>query len=248
MSPMAIVLTPGASRRPRGRATFSGGGVRVGDEERRAAERRWRETGAAEDGRRYLATLTRAGEEVEALRVRVAMTGPGALHPERLDLAAHLGHAPALAALEREAPAQSLADWASGLHQWGHPACVRAAVAAARAAVATHAPREGDADAVRAIEAAEAWLACPCRKHYAEAEAFNRLRGRLPEWAWEAVTSSHCAPRACWHHRLAIQAAARALGEEATRAAVRDALVPWALDAAGGDVRLDRAEAEPAGP
>lgn len=209
----------------------------MGDDARREAERRWRETGAQEDGRRYLACLQRAGEQVEALRVRVAL---GALHDERVRLAAHLGHAVAREALALEGPPMAaLSAWAQHLFEWGQGACVRAALAAARVALAAEdAGAQGDPSA--ALGAAEAWLACPCPSHYREAEAFNARRGELPAWAWQTVTAAHCAPRACWHHVQAISAAAQVAGEAAVRAAVRDALVAWALPDEGGEERLER--------
>lgn len=216
----------------------------MGDDALRSSERRWRETHAREDGRRYLAQLERAGEVVEALRVRVAI---GALHAERLDLAAHVGHAPARAALGLAAAAAlpGLDEWARKLFDWGHAACVRAAVAGARRVLAGWTAigvGDPDADPRRAIETAEAWLACPCPRHYAEAEAFN-LRKGLPGWAWQTVTSSHCAPRSCWHHVQALQEAAGVVGDEAVRAAVREALVGWAVPPVGGEAPLERAAA-----
>jgi hypothetical protein len=212
----------------------------MSDDLRRAAERRWRETGAAEDGQRFLALLERAGDVVEGLRVRVVL---GLLHPERLDLAAHVGHPPARAALGLAGePAPPLRPGAQRLFVWGQAACVRAACAAARAVLERGGP--GADEARRAIEAAEAWLACPCPQHYAAGEAFNRRRGELPGWAWQTVTAAHCPPRACWHHIEALDAAATALGGGddagsrrrgvgAVRATVRRALVAWALPAGG---------------
>ncbi|MCO5168952.1 MAG: hypothetical protein M9894_21640 [Planctomycetes bacterium] len=199
------------------------------DDAQQAARRRWDETGAAHDGRRYLALLWRAGEEVEALRVGLAI---GAVHDERARLAAHVGHVPAREALGLGPPAAlPLTAWAQRLFDWGQGAAVRAAVAAARGCL-ERAPDEG---AAAALAAADAWLACPCPRHHAAAEArFNPLRAALPPWAWEAVTAAHCPPRACWHHVRALSAAAHVVGEQAVRGAARDALLAWAL--AAGDL------------
>lgn len=207
----------------------------MGDDATREAERRWKETGALEDGRRYLAHVQRAGDPVEVLRVRLAI---GALHPERARLAAHVGHEPARAALGIEVQPLILPGWASALFDWGQLACVRAAVAAARAAIAAGAPSSVDPEP--ALRAAEAWLACPCLEHYRQAEAFNARRAELPAWAWQAVTAAHCPPRTCWHHTMAINAAAGVAGEDAVRAAIREALVPWALAEEGGEQPFER--------
>lgn len=210
----------------------------MGDDARREAERRWRESGSVEDGRRYVAQLQRAGgDPVEALRVRMAI---GALHEERARLAAHVGHPVARAALGLldDPPTLVLSAWAHHLFDWGQAACVRAALAGARAVVVSGAPASEDVAA--ALAAAEAWLSCPCPRHYREAEAWNARRADLPAWAWQTVTAAHCPPRACWHHGQALADAARLLGEEVVRAAVREALVAWALPDVGGDEPLER--------
>lgn len=214
------------------------------DDARRDARRRWEETGAPEDGRRYLACLVRAGEAIEALRVGLAV---GAVHEERARLAAHVGHAPARAALRLEPPpALPLSAWAQRLHDWGQAACVRAALAAARRCL-DQAPTAGvDTSGVdEALAAAEAWLACPCPRHHAAAEAFNARREALPVWAWEAVTAAHCPPRACWHHVRALTAAAEVVGADAVRAAAHDALVAWALTAPDASAPLERPSVAP---
>lgn len=216
----------------------------MSDDARRAAERRWRETGHADDGRRFLAQLVRAGEdEARVLQVRLSLRD---LHEERAVLAAHLGHAPARAALGARAPSDegsTLVDWGKRLFDFGQPACVRAALAASRLVlrVIPGAEIDADADPRRALDAAEAWLTCPCPRHYAAAEAWNPLRGRLAEWAWQTVTAAHCPPRVCGHHVEAIRsAAATDVGAERVRAAIREALLPWALSATGGDQSLER--------
>lgn len=208
----------------------------MGDDARREAERRWRETGSVDDGRRYLAHVERAGEPALALKVRLAI---GDLHEERARLAAHLGDPVAREALAVEdAPIVLLSAWAQRLFDWGQAACVRGALAAARAALTSGAPVQGDAEA--ALAAAERWLECPCPRHYGEAEAFNAQRSQLEPWVWHTVTAAHCPPRACWHHVQAITGAAQVASEARVRAAVRDALVAWALPREGGDARLER--------
>lgn len=221
----------------------------MGDDARRAAERRWRESGEAGDGRRYLAHLERGGrDEVEALRVRLAI---GDLHRERALLAAHVGHGPARAVLSwpaaPEADATTLDVWGEALFGFGQAACVRAALAASGVVVASAPTVEGgdpEADPRRALAAAEAWLACPCPRHYRECERWNVMKGRVAEWAWQTVTATHCPPLFCsqrvWHHTQAIREAMEVVGAEPVRVAMRQALVPWALPARGADQPLER--------
>ena len=77
---------------------------------------------------------------------------------------------------------------------------------------------------LRAIEAAEAWLADPSE---ANREAWHE--------AWERALGLHWLPRpasgdfANDYHAETIQAATEATSEQAVRDAIRDALVPWAL-------------------
>ena len=226
----------------------------MSDDARRAAERRWRETGEVDDGRRFLAQLVRAGgDEVQILQVRLAIRH---LHEERVLLAAHVGHAPARAALGARAPSRAaspdpteaapLEEWARDLHDFGQAVSVRAALAAGRLTASTL-PAEAtdrETDPRRALDAAEDWLACPCPRHRSEAEAWNPLRGRMAAWAWQTVTAAHCPPGACgqrvWHHVQAICSAAAAIGEEPVRAAIREALLPWALPPSGAAERLER--------
>lgn len=127
-----------------------------------------------------------------------------------------------------------LGAWARGLARWGREVCVRAAVSAARVALPVWeganirctgfamfpAPREPR----RAIEAAEAWLACPCKEHE---EAWHRAHGD-----WTVTRSGHWIPSPdetlqCLAQRP--ERAARLASEAAVRDAIREALVPWAL-------------------
>lgn len=92
----------------------------------RALERVWRETGRSEDEQAWLQARLRAG----------------ALGPERLALAAWLGHAPALA-LTGQAPPPGPETWtdvwrsplrgfATGFARWGSQALLRAGLACCR--------------------------------------------------------------------------------------------------------------------
>ncbi len=85
----------------------------MGDEDLRALERAWQQTGTIEAEARLLRARLRAG----------------ALAPERLELAAWLGHAPAIEALGPEAPAGEhvpLARWAAALDAEGRAVVVGA--------------------------------------------------------------------------------------------------------------------------
>ena len=86
----------------------------MSDEKLRAAERRWKESGAAEDEAAFLLERVRVGD----------------LTQERLELAAYCGHeGAALAApgIGESDPAQ----WAEGLVGFGTPVCVRVLLALA---------------------------------------------------------------------------------------------------------------------
>lgn len=123
----------------------------MADDRLRALERRWKETGAAEDEAAWLREQVRHGD----------------LPAERLRLAAYLGHEPALR-VAGDAGVIAVGDWLGPLGEHGREACVRVGLAAARAGRLALA-----AEPARAvIEAAEAWLICPCGRH--EALAFDR--------------------------------------------------------------------------
>lgn len=92
--------------------------------------------------------------EAAALSSRVAA---GTLAPDRLEVAALLGHEPAIRALGRRPNADALG-------RCGREGSVRLALAGARSAAA----RWGGEPAGtigRALAAMEAWLACPCGEH-----------------------------------------------------------------------------------
>lgn len=205
----------------------------MSDERLRQLGRVWEQGRAEDDGRRYAAELVRAGLGAtrEGLEVRLAVAE---LTRPQVELAAHVGHAPARELLGAP-PKQELLLWARGLFRFGQAACVRAALAGARAALARWEPdHAGDRAPREALEAAEAWLACPCRTHHDAGERWNGRAG-LPVWALETVTASHCAPVGHDHHALALASAAELVGEPEVKAIVRDALVPWCLDPAPAD-------------
>jgi len=158
----------------------------MADDLLRAAERRYRELGTP-------------AEEVALLQARLRA---GLATFAGVELAAHLLDPAAIEVLEG-APAASgelrrrrlriecdLRGWARALGRWGHEPCVRAALAvghlvhgpeprtAASADVTLLRDAVSDADLVEAeavaLEAAEAWLACPCAAHSVSGAAAAR--------------------------------------------------------------------------
>lgn len=101
-------------------ATLQQGGTVVSDDRLRTSERRWRETGAPEDGRVLLVELERSGAPPpRILRTRVAV---GDLPADRLELAAFLGDEAAQEAVGRRPPrayVESVSAWVSELGAWG---------------------------------------------------------------------------------------------------------------------------------
>lgn len=126
---------------------------------------------------------------------------------------------------------------AIGLERWGQLVMVRAAVAAARRVLRRWMNRHGqyayegnrtlydcERDAICAIEAAEAWCDCPCKKHQevwrlASIEAMRATDTVL--WLPRATQRSHDVD--------AIQAAVQLFDEATIRAAICKALIKWAL-------------------
>lgn len=204
----------------------------MSDARLREAERRWRESGAAEDEAAWLRERVRAGE----------------LGDDRLRLAAYVGHRPSVLALGAVPPAPAYVQaWVYGLERWGEEACLRAAIAAARRACACLRPgssRRRDAGALIAR---------------AERQTLGHALGEAPELdphvldddpparersaflAVEALAdgADEVLRRAPGANR-ALEASARAGGvviravealddEAVVRAAIRDEVAPWAL-------------------
>jgi hypothetical protein len=185
-----------------------------------------------------------------------ACAGTGLLWLPRVQLAAYLGDEAARAALgctcvswERDGvrnhadscaghgPRLPLADWARGLARWGRMAAVRAAVAGARVALAHREAGLTTATARRAIEAAEAWIVCPCEEHRRTWEHVAHERNN----GWGLVNGpNQWMPCGCEveggplladtaHLAFCLENAARLAGEDRVRAAVLAEVSPWAL-------------------
>ncbi|MBX3471712.1 MAG: hypothetical protein KF878_33065 [Planctomycetes bacterium] len=224
----------------------------MSDARRRDHERRAAGTGALEDEAARLQALARAGE----------------LRPGALEIAAYCGHEAARLIAVAPAPT-SLEYWVRGLERWGTTPLVVAALAAA--ALVAPAWRESplDADPVeRALEAARAWVACPCRAHEDAAFAAGHAADRVADGAGPAAARTRAAIQvasyAAWSARAPqpptndddeptpvtdgdgpAQAAAFArevLGsDERLWPAVRRAVLAWALDP------VDRTTTSPGG-
>lgn len=188
-------------------------------------EARWRETGDAPDEARLLLERMRAG----------------LLPRPRLELAAFLGHEAARMALpgspglDVEEPARLAGE----LWPWGKEACVAAAVAASHAVSTLDLGAPRDARPRRAIEAAAAWVHCPCEPHVAgarlAAEAALQAAGIAQA---NAQSSADRYPALAAHHAAAAAAAwpAPVASKHAHRA------IKYAEEAALASGALDRAD------
>lgn len=172
----------------------------------------------------------------------------GELTRERVEIAAYAGDEAARLAvphlvLDRgvtwaDVDAQRLTDWVRGLSRWGSEVLVRAAVAAAKAAYARWALGAHAYRAFHAIDAAEAWLACPCEEHRVLCDGENN-GGVAADAPWAgamlmAVLVAAMPPDGdhVGHVRSyvldAVMHASPVAGEAAACKAIRSSLVAWA--------------------
>ncbi|MCO5166489.1 MAG: hypothetical protein M9894_09005 [Planctomycetes bacterium] len=194
----------------------------MADARLRTLERRWRESGAGCDHARFLVERLRAGE----------------VEPEQVLLAAHLGDAGAREALglEGDPAAPGQRAWTTALGAWRGPVPARAALAAARLVLPVFdRGLNPDPRPRRALRAGEAQVVCPCAAHAQRAAAAAEQADALASddagtAVWAAVQAT-CATgdEALPLLESAVVSAGRVAGVVAVRAAVRDALVPWAL-------------------
>lgn len=193
------------------------------DERLRELERRWKETGSVEDEAAWLVERVRAGD----------------LTQERLGLAAHCGHPAALELVPRKRR-RSFKVFVNELLSFGRQACLRACVAAGRAALphARHRVLNGwiglfEEDLHRAEQALQAgaeWLECPCGEHEATCRQWSDLR--VPAWADIGLLID-----GKWEELIApiLLGAATAAGKKTpVRAAICNELSSWALDSVVG--------------
>lgn len=141
----------------------------MSDDALRDRERRYQQSGETADAARWLTEAARAGR----------------LEPDRLTLAAYLGHEAALSALGLtsaatvDAAPDTALRWLTGLDRDGRLALVAAAVGALRARfVDVPSPR---AHLAQALSALEAYVDCPCDEHGAAALAMEPQLAGLRE-------------------------------------------------------------------
>jgi len=141
-----------------------------------------------------------------------------------------------LAAEPAPLPPPSPRERLEQLARWGPAVCVRAALAAARPALPAWGRwRTGELDAAptEAIARAEAWLRCPCPEHALEAAeagdaALEAARTR-PAAEARAGLWAGLAGRVAADGTWPTGEGAQLPVDDAAAAAVREALVPWAL-------------------
>lgn len=209
--------------------------------------------GVSDERRRRLEREAAAGDLAARAALLAERVRVGELAADRLELAAHLGDPAAAQALGREPlgpPTITMGRWVRGLHPgrdwapWAREAFARAAAAAGRATLGCFGP-EARRAATSALEALDAWIACPCDEHAAAASQAGTLvalgppgpmglfAARGTRFAGPAVYKATTValatvPANVTAGEVAMDAA-RATSTEAVRAAIRDALVPWAL-------------------
>lgn len=179
----------------------------------RDLERRWRQTRSVDDEAAYLLRRVRAGE----------------LCQQRLELAAYCGH-PAFAPAAAVGPDVAEA-FLVGLAPWGREACVRAGVAAFRAAFE---PDGASKPAERCLAALSDWVGCPCDAHVRAVQAAHAdLRGSGVEVAaaaclvWSVVSEQP--QRSAWTASLALRPLTTMALDADLLSAMRAELSRWAL-------------------
>lgn len=173
----------------------------MSDAKLRELERRFKESGRVEDEAAWLRERVRAGE----------------LDPERLALAAYVGHPGASRAVDDAAGPDDLGAWGEGLRRWGQRVWIRALLSALEHARLRSGTAEG-----------RAWLTCPCQEH---AEA------------WRAGLRDMAAPPA----RAPLLSACRAVADEADEGWTVEPSVRIGRSLSGAEARRAREALEAAG-
>ena len=172
----------------------------------RALERAWRASGAEAD-------------ELAYLRARV---GAGGLEAERVELAAALGHSPALEALGRPPTpldGTDLRDWVLSLERFGVEASALVVAVSGRLTLADDTPR--GTPRLEGVRAAEALVKCPCDFH----EKAARIK-----WTEDAAWVNHV-PWAELSAEIAWEAH-WTTSEPTVRTAITAKLLEWAVEPA----------------
>lgn len=164
----------------------------------------------------------------------------GRVTQEGLELAGCLGYPPALEALGPEAPREvrDLKRWCKRLDAFGHEACSRMIVAAARTMLPLlEAKGTAYAEAREAVKAGEQWLECPCPAHADRAQqAYTQAIAAAVHVDTDATETAALVAAFAAHAATAyvpatdiVADAADVASEEVVRRAVIKALLPWAL-------------------
>lgn len=184
----------------------------------------------ADERLRRLERAAAGGEPEAVARLLGARLRAGELDPARLDLLLHLGD-PAARLAAGGGPAGEEPDpqpWVKELRRWGKEPCVRAACAITGAALPLEeAAHPEDGRRRRALEAAGAWLACPCDDHRRAAKG---QATRTPDGAASWTAEAAGARSEAWAHfaSYAAREALIVLGARGVREAVRAAVGRWA--------------------
>lgn len=185
-----------------------------------------------------LRQLERGGERA---RVLVERLRAGTLTIERLELAAYCGDHDARQVAATGEPEEDFHEFAHGLERWGVDVRRRAALAVARRIVgsweeerlarARRAVRAFEGaitlDATKyprlAIEAGEAWLACPCDEH------LQRWNAAVYEVGRRLPAESRWVPCEDEVGHLHLSHASHRIPQRDARQAIERALIAWAL-------------------
>lgn len=210
----------------------------MSDERALALERRFRETGSADDEATWLACRLRAGSVAR----------------HRVEVAAHCNHEAALRVLERPPTAlpptverrlvaaghevvrrvSGLEQWAERLSSWGIEATVRGFLSLARHVQPDWERGVGRGDVETTLRAVEDWLLCPCDGHISVAIA-RRITCNAAGWGH--VLPRRAAVVAGLTEALALAlAAARAGGQRADYPELLITCAPWATVHRGPDL------------
>lgn len=158
-----------------------------------------------------------------------------------LNWPAYCSHQAACHALGDEAPciSESGSSWAYELRCSGEEACLRSAIASA-VLVLEHFEQDypDDPRFRQALQAAIAWIACPCEMHGQvatdAAEAVSRFSGDLAKVAsniaWAVANAPVSIDDAAYASSFAANIA-KSFGKskESVRQTICDSLIPWAL-------------------
>jgi hypothetical protein len=141
-------------------------------------------SGGVDEDLRELEREAQRGDPEARLRLLAAWRRAGRVDEERLNFAARLGDPVARMLLGTDAPAEEdLMGWLESVREheppWAVEVALRAAVTGARASLPVfERERPEDRGARQCVEAAEAFVTCPCTEHAAKARSASGWQGR----------------------------------------------------------------------